>query len=69
MFGSRRGARGRHGPLVNQGRVGAGHEYTEIRKYEVAKLLTGGPPLTNVVIGHKAVEEYSEIKTVFVSYP
>jgi alpha-ketoglutaric semialdehyde dehydrogenase len=33
------------GPLVNRGRVGAVHEYTEIGKAEGAKLLTGGHPL------------------------
>lgn len=34
------------GPLVNQGRVGAVHDYTEIGRREGAKLLTGGHPLT-----------------------
>ena len=34
------------GPLVNQGRVGAVHEYTEIGKAEGATLLTGGHPMT-----------------------
>jgi aldehyde dehydrogenase (NAD+) len=34
------------GPLVNLGRVGAVHEYTEIGKAEGAKLLTGGRPLS-----------------------
>jgi aldehyde dehydrogenase (NAD+) len=34
------------GPLVNRGRVGAVHEYTEIGKAEGAKLLTGGHPLS-----------------------
>ncbi len=34
------------GPLVNQGRVGAVHEYTEIGTSEGAALLTGGKPLT-----------------------
>ena len=33
------------GPLVNLGRVGAVHEYTEIGKGEGAELLTGGRPL------------------------
>ncbi len=34
------------GPLVNRGRVKAVHEYTEIGKYEGAKLVTGGVTLT-----------------------
>jgi aldehyde dehydrogenase (NAD+) len=34
------------GPLVNRGRVGAVHEYTEIGKAEGATLLTGGQPLS-----------------------
>jgi alpha-ketoglutaric semialdehyde dehydrogenase len=34
------------GPLVNKGRVGAVHEYTEIGQREGAKLVTGGAPLT-----------------------
>jgi alpha-ketoglutaric semialdehyde dehydrogenase len=34
------------GPLVNQGRVGAVHEYTEIGQGEGATLLTGGHALT-----------------------
>ena len=34
------------GPLVNRGRVGAVHEYTEIGKQEGARLLTGGTPLS-----------------------
>jgi acyl-CoA reductase-like NAD-dependent aldehyde dehydrogenase len=42
------------GPLVNQGRVGAVHEYTEIGKGEGAKLLTGGHPLTNGELGEGA---------------
>ena len=33
------------GPLVNRGRVGAVHDYTEIGKAEGARLLTGGRPL------------------------
>jgi aldehyde dehydrogenase (NAD+) len=33
------------GPLVNQGRVKAVHQYSELAKQEGAKLLTGGTPL------------------------
>ena len=33
------------GPLVNEGRVGAVHQYTEIGKAEGATLLTGGHPM------------------------
>lgn len=40
------------GPLVNKGRVGAVHEYTEIGQREGAKLVTGGAPL--------AGDDYSE---------
>lgn len=42
------------GPLVNQGRVGAVHEYTEIGKSEGATLLTGGRPLTGGELGEGA---------------
>lgn len=42
------------GPLVNQGRVGAVHEYTEIGKSEGANLLTGGHPLTEGQLGEGA---------------
>ena len=42
------------GPLVNRGRVGAVHEYTEIGKAEGAKLLTGGHPLRRGLISPRA---------------
>jgi aldehyde dehydrogenase (NAD+) len=42
------------GPLVNAGRVAAVHDYTEIGKAEGAKLLTGGRPLTDGVLGDGA---------------
>lgn len=34
------------GPLVNQGRVSAVHEYTEVGQQEGARLVTGGHPLS-----------------------
>ncbi|HEX8731041.1 MAG TPA: aldehyde dehydrogenase family protein [Ktedonobacterales bacterium] len=39
------------GPLVNQGRVGAVHEYTEIGQAEGARLVTGGHALTKGELG------------------
>lgn len=38
------------GPLVNQGRVRAVHEYTEIGQAEGATLLTGGHPVTDAAL-------------------
>jgi aldehyde dehydrogenase (NAD+) len=38
------------GPLVNAGRVGAVHEYTEIGTAEGARLVTGGRPLTDAAL-------------------
>src|SRR5579885_2012934 len=42
------------GPLVNQGRVAAVHEYTEIGKAEGATLVTGGRPLAEGVLAEGA---------------
>jgi aldehyde dehydrogenase (NAD+) len=42
------------GPLVNRGRVGAVHEYTEIGKAEGATLLTGGQPLSEGTLAEGA---------------
>jgi len=42
------------GPLVNQGRVGAVHEYTEVGQKEGARLVTGGHPLSEGALGEGA---------------
>lgn len=42
------------GPLVNQGRVGAVHEYAEIGQAEGARLVTGGHPLSEGALSEGA---------------
>ena len=42
------------GPLVNQGRVGAVHAYTEVGQQEGARLVTGGHPLSEGALAEGA---------------